>query len=275
MAMSKCRECGNQVSKKAEVCPQCGNPVKKKTSKLLILLIIFVGIPLISVFIVDSDSSDSGSTTKSTSTSTSNRSTDTTNPPKNTNDYLEIGRCHPDFIEDIKVYSANDGKYITTDRGIPTKYIRKGPSESYPNDETGHITDLEQIYTLAEKDDWVKFRVTKEDVGWSAWMPKKYFISLGTLNAEREAKYGKAPYKGFNGSVRIVKNYLRTIAKDPDGLEYDKWSSVYYNEDDGWIVYCVFRGKNSFGGYDKTANWFVIQHGQVVDMKEADAYSFN
>lgn len=48
MALVKCKECGNEISKKAKSCPQCGAPQKRQTSKLttLILLIAVLGIML-------------------------------------------------------------------------------------------------------------------------------------------------------------------------------------------------------------------------------------
>lgn len=51
MAMTKCKECGTQISTKAESCPHCGAK-RKKTSLLTWLFLIFFVIPvLISVFI--------------------------------------------------------------------------------------------------------------------------------------------------------------------------------------------------------------------------------
>jgi hypothetical protein len=49
MALTKCKECGHEVSKKAEVCPQCGNPLKKKkksggSSSFFVLLLIVGGL---------------------------------------------------------------------------------------------------------------------------------------------------------------------------------------------------------------------------------------
>lgn len=41
MALIKCKECGNRISKEAESCPQCGAPRKKK-AKLSILGIFLV-----------------------------------------------------------------------------------------------------------------------------------------------------------------------------------------------------------------------------------------
>lgn len=34
MAMGKCKECGNEVSTKAEACPKCGAVLKEKTGCL-------------------------------------------------------------------------------------------------------------------------------------------------------------------------------------------------------------------------------------------------
>ena len=44
MALKKCKECGEKISKKAESCPKCGSPQKRKTlgcgSLILILIIL-------------------------------------------------------------------------------------------------------------------------------------------------------------------------------------------------------------------------------------------
>jgi len=45
MAMVKCKECGNKISKKAKACPECGAPNKKGTSLttfFVLLVIIFI-----------------------------------------------------------------------------------------------------------------------------------------------------------------------------------------------------------------------------------------
>ena len=46
MALIKCKECGHEVSKKADKCPNCGAPIKKKTSGCAWLFLIFVGYAL-------------------------------------------------------------------------------------------------------------------------------------------------------------------------------------------------------------------------------------
>lgn len=51
MALVACRECGKEISKKADACPHCGFK-QKRTSLLTWIVTIFVGVPvLISVII--------------------------------------------------------------------------------------------------------------------------------------------------------------------------------------------------------------------------------
>lgn len=52
MALVKCKECGHEVSKKAETCPNCGAPVKQKPTQygcgtlilLAFIVFIFIGV---------------------------------------------------------------------------------------------------------------------------------------------------------------------------------------------------------------------------------------
>lgn len=48
MAIKPCKECGSQISDKAESCPQCGAKQPKKTSKLAL---IFAGLVLFAILI--------------------------------------------------------------------------------------------------------------------------------------------------------------------------------------------------------------------------------
>jgi len=47
MALKKCKECGAEISKKAEKCPQCGAPQRKRTSLVTWLIAILLGVWLI------------------------------------------------------------------------------------------------------------------------------------------------------------------------------------------------------------------------------------
>ena len=50
MALTKCKECGKEISKKAKVCPGCGHPVKKKSGCAPVMLIAILLILLLSLY---------------------------------------------------------------------------------------------------------------------------------------------------------------------------------------------------------------------------------
>jgi len=74
MSLTKCKECGNEVSKKTKSCPKCGAPVKKKPKQYgcgTLILLGIVGFILIVLF----PSNDSRNANKSpTSNNTTNTS---------------------------------------------------------------------------------------------------------------------------------------------------------------------------------------------------------
>ena len=64
MALTKCKECGEEISKKAEKCPKCGAPQKKGTSIVTWLVTILVIFWAVGYF-----SGNSGTSTSSTASS--------------------------------------------------------------------------------------------------------------------------------------------------------------------------------------------------------------
>lgn len=82
MALIKCKECGTEISSKAEACPKCGARVAAKPMGCGTLIgVIFLGGVIVSVF-SSIFSSGTGSDSSSRSTSTSSASTAQTSEPK-------------------------------------------------------------------------------------------------------------------------------------------------------------------------------------------------
>lgn len=91
--------------------------------------------------------------------------------------------------------------------------------------------------------------------------------------ADRVARFGQPPTKGsWDGSYRVVTQYLRDIANDPGSIDVDACTDVYHVPR-GWLVGCDYRGANAFGGLIRASNWFIIQHDRVVAMEDASAYN--
>lgn len=110
MALIKCKECGKEVSKKAETCPHCGVPLKKQATKYGCGTLILLGIVtfiLIGVF--------------------SSNDTSTTSTPKSQEEIRK------ERIQ--KHFSAWDGSH----RGL-TEIIKKSMNDpgSYKHEETAY-----------------------------------------------------------------------------------------------------------------------------------------
>ncbi len=50
MALKKCKECGNDVSTQATTCPKCGAVLKKKSGCFSVIILLFLGLVVISMF---------------------------------------------------------------------------------------------------------------------------------------------------------------------------------------------------------------------------------
>lgn len=70
----------------------------------------------------------------------------------------------------------------------------------------------------------------------------------------------------LDGSVKIVKDYLKSNAKDASSLDFLEWSKVTYSGEN-WVVRCKYKGTNSFGAIVTENIWFYIQDNKVVDSK--------
>lgn len=70
-----------------------------------------------------------------------------------------------------------------------------------------------------------------------------------------------------------IKDYLHERARDPGSIKFYK-SSEPMLADEAWVIACDYGLKNGFGGMNRYQLWFVIRGGQVIDVKDADAYDF-
>ncbi|MGB2518660.1 hypothetical protein OLL83_000758 [Shewanella algae] len=100
-------------------------------------------------------------------------------------------------------------------------------------------------------------------------------IAREKIKKEREARinrFGEPPLRSpWDGSYNAVEKYLKFIANDPDSIDVDGCTEVYFSEK-GWLVGCNYRGKNAFGGMVRQSNWFTIVNDQVIQMHDASAY---
>jgi len=60
--------------------------------------------------------------------------------------------------------------------------IRVGPGTEFEKDASGTLVKGGKIYVISEQDNWVKFRLSKEDVGWHGWVRKDLTITIDEYN---------------------------------------------------------------------------------------------
>jgi hypothetical protein len=290
MALKKCKVCGNELSSKADTCPNCRTPVKKIGCLGTIMIFLAIGF----IAIVMSDCFDEKRKEKE-------------RIEKQVADFkmeteraaLEIKKKH-DFLKNIDLYYQ---KLIVAFKGSSLKtnsYIKL--FEKYGKLDYKDVIEYKRKLKIRKLEAQVKIIPASKAAEnldiykkLSALDPKNlkyktkvdyYSNKLEKQRREKEkrqkiysttiAKYGEPPKNsGWDGSVSCVKYYLKEVAKDPDSLKFEKWGTVSYDPNKGWLVWCLYRGKNSFGGYVRNANWFIIRHDRVVDVKSIDAYEIN
>jgi zinc-ribbon domain len=287
VALKKCKECGHSISSKAKACPNCGAPIKKGSNikiGCLGAVIIFLAIGFIAGSI-----SNHFSKKKKEGARIEKQAAVAKLEMKEKNEFIKnIEEHYKKLGADFESSNLNINneislfiKYGRLDYKDVAEYKRKldirgleGKVSVIPASKVSENLNIYKRLSALDPEN----QKYKKKVGYYA---KK--IARQQREEERRrkiyaaciAKYGAPPINSaWDGSVVCVKRYLKTIAKDPDSLKFEGWGKVTYDPNMGWLVWCKYRGKNSFGGYIRNANWFVIRHNHVVVMKDIAAYRY-
>lgn len=141
--------------------------------------------------------------------------------------------------------------------------IRKEPSADSPILNTlGTGADLVK---LGVRGNWTRvvWRLAPSDTGYvMSSLVEPYQDRLD--RQERIAESRKIVYAGYNGKVWQVEEYLKANLKDPDSLEFIKWTGPVLMDDNVWTVLVRYRAKNSFGGYVIESQMFQLNLNGVV-----------
>jgi len=100
-------------------------------------------------------------------------------------------------------------------------------------------------------------------------LPKNKSVDSVT-HSSRE---GRLPERGAkpevdpkDGSVKIVEEFVKSHAKNPETFQFLEWSEIS-PEDGYWKVRCKYRGVASFDKEVTTNAWFYIQNNEVMYTK--------
>lgn len=85
-------------------------------------------------------------------------------------------------------------------------------------------------------------------------------------NDRKEAEMKKVENSSWDGSVRQVKQYIKSNLKDPNSYESIEWSSVQ-KQGENYVVRHKYRAKNSFGGYVIENKIFTLNSdGEIISV---------
>jgi len=107
--------------------------------------------------------------------------------------------------------------------------IRIGPGTNYSKDASGQLFKGENIYVLDEKDGWLHFRVTANDVGWSGWVFKRLIVT----NNKKSTKTKTNNSSNYNKKVQVLydSGLLKKFNVDANEAWVDPyiWNQVVYD----------------------------------------------
>ena len=141
--------------------------------------------------------------------------------------------------------------------------IRTGPGTDYEKDESGELVKGEKLHVLEERNGWIRFRVTPNDVGWSGWVKKDLTVAeeewLSKKESERIRAYGES------GLLLRVEPLLNEAYVDRG--TWDKFD--YWNKEEFAKTLAFYCGRKK----GTNLNWVMIKDSSTG--KKLAKYSEN
>ena len=130
---------------------------------------------------------------------------------------------------------------------------------------------LEQVIELQglEKEEGLSSNIKESISKKIDYIYKKYRKQLATELALEVYKKqcGPAPRKSpWDNSIPVIKNFVKTLANDPDSIEFIGCSDPLLEKKNCYKTVCAFRGKNIFGGTVLNAKTFWITSEKVLSV---------
>ena len=293
MALIKCRECGKKVSLNASACPKCGEPppTKEQLKQERVRGLKFWGIVIAILFFVFVSAAVKNSWDRSQAKAAKIARLE------NFNSNPEIILTEIRALAEQKKYDqalALAKPYEASQNTELLKVIQKiEPIHQQIKNQAEEKKLLAKVKRVPAKDfrTNTKYYSQLMDLNPNKLIYKQkydYYRALWDKQEEKREqrekkseqlalKFGRPPVVGpglISGyNCPEIESYLQQTAHDPDSIELDKCTEVMRSKQ-GWLVGCVYRGRNGFGGKVRNANWFTIRHGQVVKVDPSETYSW-
>ncbi len=120
-SIGACKDCGGQISKRAEKCPHCGAPAKRKTSGFTWFVAIFVALPVLSLMISGEN--------KTSSTFPDNKPTNGATETDPVEQKAELNRLKAEVECSQAIERSAVRKHEWTDGILHPKFSREGQTK--------------------------------------------------------------------------------------------------------------------------------------------------
>jgi hypothetical protein len=270
MALTKCSECGKEVSTKADKCPHCGAPVKKKTSGCALIVAVLFGVILLTALLPTCSPSSSGpSATATTDAETriaaynaAKAKFDSTIEQK----YTELVRLVKAgdnagavrILRQFENFKKTDYKDVRSfAAGIHTAELVEKLGKLAETDIKGRAETYSELAKLHPENQEYATQATKFA---EAWKQEQVAIAAREKKAaeERAAKAAEEAkiasrrraieqqFSAWDGSHVALERIIKKSMNNPDS--YKHVETKYGDMGDYILVSTTFRGTNAFGG---------------------------
>ena len=276
MALKKCKECGNQVSTKADKCPNCGAPIKKRAKvgcvgSIIIIIFVVILIGQISNFFQerseqkekqekDKIAEQKAKAVVGRQAAIRKKNIAFFNANKSAiiselTDYYEKGN-YQQVVAKAKKYLVSGDPDLNKIYGPAKSKVHEINRKKKEEKILAHLkkisaTEFEKNKNLYHEllslyPSNVKYK--KKFNYYSSKLKQKW--AKQKLAAERKKKIERQ-FSAWDGSHRNLERLIKKTMNDADS--YDHVKTVYWDMGNYLVVKTTFRGKNAFGGV--VVNW--------------------
>ncbi len=222
MALTKCKDCKTEMSKKAKSCPKCGAPAKKKTSFLTWLVLILIGFGFVGYVVGNKDIQEKKSAESK---------------------YFNANKS---VIIDGIGNSIESGKHGEALQAVE-RYLHTGDLEIKALHKKLKVELIVSELKAVPASDFKKNKelygqLVELNPGTEKYKEKLDFYSKKAARQDLVEKQ----FSPWDGSHAKLERLIKGAMNDPDSYEHDK--TTYSDMGDHLVVKTVYRGKNGFGG---------------------------
>lgn len=283
MATRKCKDCGQQVSKRAKQCPHCGAPAKKKSGCLGVVALFFVMVLIIGVISAALDDSSSPAppapaapapapeqpqaesqpppvSSAEANTDTEVHASQPLAPVSATTDWkARHAELKARYLPDFKPPAVGSPISLTFKVGSPQEGVLKSLTDSEVQIERDGTTigfSLSQLSTKSRvrcfASDYASYKAYREVKQEKDAFAAKESAREAALEAKRAAERAaertkriESCFSSWNGShIRLVR-LIKEAMHDPKSFKHVE--TRYGDRGDHLLVHMSYRGKNAFG----------------------------